>query len=195
MNNKYYLTIGAIFKNESHILQEWLSHYLYHGVEHFYLLNDKSTDGYMKILQPYINKDIVTLYELEDEGKYNRRQGTLYKQYFMELVKNKVMKFLMIVDLDEFVYSPLCIDIKNILKKYEDYALIEIDWSIFGSNGHIKQPKYVVDSFTMKSDDHKIRGFKQICNTDFIISEIGVHEHHTMGPTINISLKSGTQPR
>jgi hypothetical protein len=51
----YYLTIGAIFKNESHCLQEWIEHHIFHGVEHFYLLNDGSTDEYMKILQPYIN--------------------------------------------------------------------------------------------------------------------------------------------
>ena len=193
--NKSYLSIGAIFKNESHILQEWISHYLFHGIDHFYLLNDKSNDGYMKILQPYINKDIVTLYELEDEPKYNGRQGVLYKRYFMDLIKNKITKWLMIVDLDEFVYSPQQINIKNVLRKYEDYALIEMDWVIFGSNCHIKQPKNVIESFTKKAEDYKIKGFKQICNSDFIITEIGVHEHHAMGPTINISLKSGTQSR
>src|SRR5690348_9778161 len=85
---KYYLSIGAIFKNESHILGEWISHYLYHGVEHFYLINDESNDEYMKILQPYINKDIVTLYNVKDEPKYNGRQGVIYKRYFMELLQN-----------------------------------------------------------------------------------------------------------
>lgn len=95
--------------------------------------------------------------------------------------------------MDEFLYSLLDIDIKNILKKYENYALIEIDWVIFGSNGHITQPTYVIYGFTKKAKNSK--GFKQICNSDFIITEIGVHEHHAMGKTINISLQSGSQPR
>ena len=34
----FYFTIGAVFKNESHILKEWIEHYLYHGIEHIYLI-------------------------------------------------------------------------------------------------------------------------------------------------------------
>jgi hypothetical protein len=29
------LSFGAIFKNEEGARQEWVEHYLYHGVEHF----------------------------------------------------------------------------------------------------------------------------------------------------------------
>ena len=73
----YYLTVGAIFKNESHCLQEWIEHHLYHGVEHFYLINDESTDEFMKILQPYINKDIITLYNVKNHPKYPGKQGNI----------------------------------------------------------------------------------------------------------------------
>lgn len=52
----FYFTIGAIFKNESHILKEWIEHYFYHGVEHIYLINDNSTDNFLNILEPYIKK-------------------------------------------------------------------------------------------------------------------------------------------
>jgi hypothetical protein len=37
---KYYLSVGAIFKNESMILKEWIEHYLHHGFEHIYLINE-----------------------------------------------------------------------------------------------------------------------------------------------------------
>ena len=53
---KYFFSIGAIFKNESHILKEWVEHYLFHGVDHMFLINDKSTDNYLEILEPYINE-------------------------------------------------------------------------------------------------------------------------------------------
>ena len=39
----YNLSVGALFKNESHALEEWLEHYLYHGADHFYLINDGSS--------------------------------------------------------------------------------------------------------------------------------------------------------
>jgi len=219
----YYLTVGAIFKNESHCLQEWIEHHLYHGVEHFYLINDESTDEFMKILQPYINKDIITLYNVKNHPKYPGKQGKLYEKYFSPLLKNKIMKWLMIIDLDEFVYSPLdqksedrsvnqenkdiknvdtentkehlntqTLNISNILRKYEDYALVELDWVLFGSNGHIKQPKSLIEGFTKM---YKDGGFKQICNSSFHITALGVHEHHAYGKTINISLKKGTEDR
>ena len=40
-NNKYEFVIGAAFKNEGHILDEWIRHYKYHGIDHIYLINDK----------------------------------------------------------------------------------------------------------------------------------------------------------
>ena len=145
----------------------------------------------------------------------------LYEIFFSSLLKNKIMKWLMIIDLDEFVYSPLglpdqksvnqenkdiknvdkenlktplntktSLNISNILRKYEDYALVELDWILFGSNGHIKQPKSLVEGFTKM---YKDGGFKQICNSSFHITVFGVHEHHAYGKTINISLKKGTE--
>lgn len=57
----FYFTIGAIFKNESHILKEWIEHYFYHGVEHIYLINDNSTDNFLNILEPYIKKKKINI--------------------------------------------------------------------------------------------------------------------------------------
>ena len=34
----YNFCVCAVFKNESHILEEWLLHYIYRGTEHFYLV-------------------------------------------------------------------------------------------------------------------------------------------------------------
>lgn len=48
----YNLSICAIFKNESHILDEWIQHYLKRNINHFYLINYNSTDDYI----PIINK-------------------------------------------------------------------------------------------------------------------------------------------
>ena len=35
----HYLSVLAIFKNEGHIINEWLNHYLLEGVDHFYLID------------------------------------------------------------------------------------------------------------------------------------------------------------
>ena len=38
---KYYLSVLAIFKNEKHIMKEWLLHHMKEGVEHFYLIDNE----------------------------------------------------------------------------------------------------------------------------------------------------------
>ena len=54
-NLMFKLSVGAMFKNESLIIKEWLDHYIYNGVEHFYLVDDNSDDNYLSIIQ-YIFK-------------------------------------------------------------------------------------------------------------------------------------------
>jgi glycosyltransferase involved in cell wall biosynthesis len=106
--SKYNLSVGAIFKNESHSIKEWIMHYLHHGVEHFYLINDNSTDNFMEILQEYIDKDIVTLFNV-DEPYYLGRQRNLYNRHILPLLKES--KWLLMVDLDEYVWSKLDINL------------------------------------------------------------------------------------
>ena len=59
----YNFVVCSVFKNESHILNEWISHYLYHGADHIFLVNDNSTDNYQKIIEKYNSK--VTLFNNE----------------------------------------------------------------------------------------------------------------------------------
>ena len=53
---KYTLSVVSIFKNESHIRQEWIEHYLTEGVEHFYLIDNGSSDQYQIVLEPYLRE-------------------------------------------------------------------------------------------------------------------------------------------
>ena len=176
-NLKYFLTVGALFKNEAHILKEWIEHYLYHGFEHIYLLNDKSTDNYMEIVKPYIEKGILTLYDIDEPYELGR-QSKLYDEYFMPKLINKEIKWLLICDLDEFLWSTRQKDIKNILK-YSDYlSQIQFDVNLFGSNGHEKQPKYVVPNFTKRASyptDKNYRNFKYLVNSSYRFKTLGVH--------------------
>jgi len=171
----YYFAIGAMFKNESHILQEWIEHYLFHGVDHIYLINDNSDDNSVEILQPYIAKNVVTLYNCH-EPYYLGRQRKLYNQYFMPLIKAKVSKWFAIFDVDEFLWSPRSIDLKILLRTLEHLAQIQINHGLFGSNGLIEQPISVVEAFTRRAPLGE-GGFdlKYIVNTSFGFTSLNVH--------------------
>tara|TARA_B100000902_G_C27234341_1_gene876555 strand:- start:117 stop:899 length:783 start_codon:yes stop_codon:yes gene_type:complete len=178
----YYFSIGAIFKNEAHILKEWLEHYFLHGVDHIYLINDNSSDNFINILKPYINDNKVTLYDSKYKEKWVNMQTDLYNEYFQKHLKETI--WFGIVDLDEFLYSPIEINIKNILKKYETQKQLHINWVHFGSSSHIKQPELVVPNFLLRGEYNSIRNgpngrynsYKSIIKTDGNI-KLGIHKH------------------
>jgi hypothetical protein len=190
MTKQHYLSVGAIFKNENHAIKEWIDHYLSRGVDHFYLINDNSTDNFRKTLQPYIDSQYVTLYHC-NEPKYNGRQRAIYWKYFQPILNNQETKWLGIFDLDEFLYSPKQVSISNTLKKFENYGQILVDWVPFGSNGHIKQPDSIVNGFTKTIQrnprDYNTFQTKYIVNSSFPCFDLGVHASSINGPISNLS--------
>ena len=62
----YTLSVCAIFKNEAKYLKEWIEYHLLVGVDHFYLYNIDSTDQFMPVLAPYLEKKLITLVDWHD---------------------------------------------------------------------------------------------------------------------------------
>ena len=170
----YYLSIGAIFKNESMILQEWIEHYIYHGVDHFFLIDDNSTDDFQSILQPYIEKGIVTLFQhTEPWSYYLGRQKDMYNHFLFPQIQKKTTKWLAILDIDEYLWSPMSIDLKEPLRQCEHFGQLQVKTIYFGSNGYIQQPKQIVSTFTKRSSVDS--GLKYIINTTFSFQELTIH--------------------
>ena len=126
----------SIFKNETMNLKLWIEHYLWQGIEHFYLIDNGSDDNPLSILQEYIDNGIVTYYFLPEKHK----QVEHYRYVFdTERLKEKTY-WLIVCDLDEFFYGvdkKLTTKIKS-LENYYDYILC--NWQMFGSDGCIQHP-------------------------------------------------------
>jgi hypothetical protein len=177
--------VCSVFKNEAHILDEWISHYLYHGADHIYLVNDFSTDNYSEIINKYADK--VTLYNNDIVTKQVGRQTQIYQKYFSSLLNTT--KWMSILDLDEFLYSPAEINIQNVLKSFTEYSCILVDWVHFGSNGHILQPNSVVEGFTMRAlygKNKEYYGFKNIFQTAYF-KKFDIHHTETSGKQIRLT--------
>jgi hypothetical protein len=183
---KYELSIAAIFKNESFNLKEWIEHYLFHGADHIYLIDDNSSDSYLEILSPYIEKNLVTLFK-NDVPKFHNRQQAIYDKFILPKIKES--KWTIICDLDEFWYSPKEINLKKIINKYEQYQVIYANWAMFNSNGNKEHPKSIVQSCTLRHEldgemmclvngsfiPSKTASRKYIINGDAEISGLWVH--------------------
>ena len=109
-----FFSIVAMFKNESSILKSWLDHYIKEGADHFYLIDNGSTDDFKDVLKQYQNK--ITLFSddltptdfnnLKDEikQKFQNKQNYLYNKYFLDLIK-KECEYVLLCDIDEYLYT------------------------------------------------------------------------------------------
>lgn len=167
---KYNLCVGAVFKNESHSLKEWIEHYLFHGVDHFFLINDGSTDSFLEKLQVYIMKNIITLFH-SHTSSYVGRQKDMYNTYLLPQLK--WTQWMIIVDIDEYIWSPTYVNLYDVLRQCTHLAQIQIKATLFGSNGHIQQPSKIVENFTTCKKEKC--GLKYIINTRFQFSSLNVH--------------------
>lgn len=153
---KYYLSLAAIFQNEARFLKEWIEFYRLMGVEHFYLYNHLSDDEYMEILEPYIKDGIVELKQVTKKPKnlteWNRLQTKTYTEVAARAKDES--EWLIIVDTDEFLFPIKDDNLIKLLKKYDDYAALSVNWKMFGSNNieKIEPGKLLIESLAKSTD-------------------------------------------
>lgn len=169
----YYLSILSIFKNETMNLKNWLEHYLWQGAEHFYLIDNGSSDDPLSILQDYIDKGIVSYFYLPEKHKQIEYYGYVFNS---EKISEKTY-WLAICDLDEFFYGvdkKLTTKLKS-LYNYFDYILC--NWKMFGSDGLINHPDDIRTAITHGKKDYYAET-KYIFKPKLIKDGSNIHIHN-----------------
>lgn len=174
-----------MFKDEAGYLEEWLEHYLRRNVDHFYLINDQSSDDYQKTLDKY--KKYITIFNVDEDFRQNGRQIYFYNKFFKKILAET--EWIGVFDIDEYVWSPYSHDLKKCINflKENNIDYYRIPMVLFGSNNHISQPKEIVNSFTRRiSFDkdylrfvHKWWQYKNIAKSDKIIN-FKIHDFETV---------------
>ncbi|MBP1204553.1 hypothetical protein JOD97_002595 [Duganella sp. 1411] len=167
------LAVMAIFRNEAHVLREWLEHYLRFGVERFYLINNNSDDGHLDVLAPYLGTGTVHLFECERDGY----QIGAYTELLAH-IRGRA-HWLGIFDLDEFIYSCDGKGLPTVLARFGDAEAVLIPWLSFGSSGHHEQPASVVHGFTRRGPAQISRSFLKPFVRPDAISEMLHHNPRT----------------
>ena len=122
---KYFLSCCMTMKNEGKFLKEWLDHYINQGVEHFYLIDNGSTDNTMEIVKQYDN---ITLFK--DSRFYAANQEKIYVENLRIVIKES--KWSMIVDADELIKGQNGYTIETYLKNLSpSIGMIYVIWKMF----------------------------------------------------------------
>lgn len=165
----------AIFRDEAPYLKEWIEFHRLVGVEHFYLINNLSEDHYKEALEPYIKKGLVDLiewpYEHLEMSDWNVIQCKAY-EHVLSLVKGKV-KWLAIIDTDEFLFPVKSKNLKKFLSKYEKYGGVAVNWQVYGTSFISKIPddKWLIEMLRWKlpEQDPINKHVKSIVRPEYVV--------------------------
>lgn len=126
-----YLTLGTVWKNENSYALDFIKYHRYIGVDHFVIFDRE----YNELKELTKDMDYVEVIHFPDIPENIHMEG------FGQLIKiNKSKtKWLACIDADQAIVPVKTNDVKEILKDYEDFACLQINWKTFGSSHHIKR--------------------------------------------------------
>lgn len=177
--------VCAIFQNEAKFLKEWIEYHRLLGAEKFYLYNNESQDNFLDILKPYINSGIVDLKDWHDPDFQNHGQREAYADAINRVKSN--VKWLAIIDVDEFIVPKIAKNIPDFLKDYERNEIggVGINWQMFGTS-HIKEIRpneLITEKFILKACQNYGGNYlvKSIVRPDLVIMTRIHHFHYRLG--------------
>lgn len=155
------------------VLEEWIQHYISHGVDHLFLINNGSTDDFMCIIEKYKNK--VTLFDFPEKHRQREHYNTAFQTF------KHLTEWCIICDIDEYMFvkrPTRAID--NIASWISqsvssDVIQISVQWKMFTSSGFDKQPSSIRKSFT-KCSAGLHNDQKCIVRSSFV-KELRIHTH------------------
>jgi hypothetical protein len=147
-------TLGAVmmFRDEARYLKEWIEFHRLIGVEHFYLFDHLSKDHPEIVLADYIAKGIVELERRNDEVGGNFMTLAVEMNNKAINLARGTCQWVVILDSDEFIVPKTVMWLPTLLKDYEQYGGLTMNWQMYGTGGVAEVPhdKTMVESLTMK---------------------------------------------
>jgi hypothetical protein len=130
------LAIGSVFQDEARYLKEWIEFHKMMGVQNFILVNDRSTDNYAEVLQPYVDAGEVALFSQHCPPKWSGKRWVHYQWLItfalLEHLRG-IARWVAIIDIDEFLVPAEADDLPTFLADYEDCGGIYVRWEPFGT--------------------------------------------------------------
>lgn len=178
---KYKCVIFTKMKNESTI-EEWLIYHLKLGFSFVFIYDDHSIKSIETILENSKYKNFIkNKYEIITAKKLGLDIKKTYLELRNEICEKIIPKlnnfdFTLKIDVDEFLVLNKFSNLDQLIDFYEDFDLLQINWLIFGNNGHVKliNKKTILDKFT-KSNVRLHSAIKSFCRSTNINQTINAH--------------------
>ena len=123
------------FRDEARFLPEWLEYYTAAGVDHFYLYNNFSEDGFRSVIQPWMDAGQVTLVDWPKVPASPSAEE--------DCIRRALGRFAWVgfLDADEFVVIQDGRSIGAFLEPFRRSPAVALSWRMFGSSHHRARPE------------------------------------------------------
>jgi hypothetical protein len=142
-----YSLVTTRVKNDNSYLDEWVEYHLSIGFDHIVIYDNLSTE-------PVAPKwgDRVSVFLDHNEFRVFPPFNT--HQFIIDL---KRPEWLLHIDVDEFLVLYQHKSVNELLRCYENYGGLVINWRIYGSSGHVKRPEGLVkDNYIYRTPDNYV---------------------------------------
>lgn len=147
-DGRYHISLCLMFKDEAPYLREWIEYHRMVGVDHFYLYDNNSSDGFESVIAPYLESGVATLIRWpKDHAQVEGYEDCIRR--FQE--ENDWIGF---IDIDEFVVPVAEESLVTFLDHFAGCPAVLIYWRFFGSGGMLERDvsRLVTEDFTVASE-------------------------------------------
>lgn len=160
------------FRDEARFLEEWIDYHIAAGVDHFFLYNNFSADGYQQVLRRYQERGRVTLIDWPytpaspsaEHDCIGRARGRF--------------EWVGFIDADEFVVVRDGRSIPKFLSDFAHVPAVALHWYYYGSDGHERRPRErVICAYTRRSTESN-RHFKVLVRPEQVTRNRNSHNFY-----------------
>ena len=151
---KHHISLCIMFKDEATYLREWIEYHLMVGVDHFYMYDNNSSDGYESIIESYLEEGVITLIPWPKDHAQVEGYEDCIKRFQSE------SDWIGFIDVDEFVVPVAEESLVTFLDRFSNRPAVLVYWRLFGSGGMIERDteRLVTEDFVVASEKLYTKG-------------------------------------
>jgi len=134
----YYLGLCAIAKDETPFLKEWVGYHQYIGFEKIIIYDNESAVPVRETIAEFFDSGVADTYFIQGDAMQLTAYNHCLKQHGHEF------EWLAFFDLDEFLCLKQDRDARVLMRDYEAYSGLSVNWDMFGSSGFLGRPQGLV---------------------------------------------------
>ena len=171
-------------RNENNI-KEWAAHHLLIGFDLIYIFDHKSDIPLKSVFKTFDKRVIIERCEMDGAIKIPLMKRANSLAFSMDV------DWFLYLDADEFLILNSFYGVKQMLNTFNYADALAINWLMFGSNNHIKEPPtgLLIENYT-KSEQYADKHVKSFVRPSQITNITNPHFYHIKNPYRNITINN-----